>query len=71
VVKAWPHKSHDDFRELSSCYDQSHTIEKRGKTEIITVAKILLTNQMILIDNCDFSSILIIVYTQPNDDDFV
>jgi len=32
-------------------------IEKRGRNEIITVAKFLLTNQMILVDDCDFSSI--------------
>jgi len=38
-------------------------IKKRGKNEIITVAKIILTNQMVLIVNCDFSSIVIIVYT--------
>jgi len=28
--------------------------EKRGRNEIIAVAKILLTNQMVLIVNCDF-----------------
>jgi len=32
--------------------------EKRGKNEIITVAKILLTNQMVLIVDCD--SLLIV-----------
>jgi len=38
-------------------------IEKRGRNEIITVAKILLTSQMILLVDCDFSSI--VMYTQP------
>jgi len=39
-------------------------MEKRDKNEIITVAKIILTNQMVLIVNCDFSSIVFVVYTQ-------
>jgi len=39
-------------------------IEKRGRNEILTVAKIRLTNQMVPIVNCDFSSIVIVVYTQ-------
>jgi len=39
-------------------------IEKPGRNEIITVAKILLTNQMVLIIDCDFSFIVIVVYTQ-------
>jgi len=38
--------------------------EKRGKDEIITVAKILLTNQMVLIVNCNFSSIVFVGCTQ-------
>jgi len=44
-------------------------IEKRGRNEIITVAKILLTNQMVLIVDCDFrpSSSL----CTPNEDDVV
>jgi len=32
--------------------------EKRGRNEIITDDKNLLTNQMVLIVNCDFSSIV-------------
>jgi len=36
-------------------------IEKRGRNEIITVAKILLTSQKIIVD-CDFLSIVIVVY---------
>jgi len=39
-------------------------IEKHGRNEIITVAKILLTNLMVLIVDCDFSSIVIVLYTQ-------
>jgi len=39
-------------------------IEKCGRNEIITGAKILLTNQMVLIVDCDFLSIVIVVYTQ-------
>jgi len=39
-------------------------IEKHGRNEIITVAKTLLTNQMVLIINCDFSFIVIVVYIQ-------
>jgi len=39
-------------------------IEKRDRNEIITVAKILLTNQIVIIVDCDFSSIVFIVYTQ-------
>jgi len=39
-------------------------INKRGRNEIITVAKILLTNQMVFIVDCDFSSIVIVVYSQ-------
>jgi len=39
-------------------------MEKRGRNEIITVAKIILTNQMVLNVDCDFSSIVFIVYTQ-------
>jgi len=38
--------------------------EKRGRNEIITVDKILLTNQMMLIVNCDFSSIVFVGCTQ-------
>jgi len=38
--------------------------EKAGRNEIITVAKILLTNQMVLIANCDFSSIVFVGCTQ-------
>jgi len=42
-------------------------IEKPGKTEIIAVVKIRITNQMMLILNCDFLFIVIDVYTQQND----
>jgi len=43
---------------------ENFQIEKRGRNEIITVAKTLLNNQMVLIIDCDFSSIVIVVYTQ-------
>jgi len=33
--------------------------EKRDRNEIITVAKILLINEMVLIINCDVSSIVL------------
>jgi len=39
-------------------------IEKHGRNEIITAAKILLTNKMVLIVDCDFSPIVIVVYTK-------
>jgi len=38
--------------------------EKHDRNEIITVAKIILTNQMVLIVDCDFSSIVFVLYTQ-------
>jgi len=38
--------------------------EKCDRNEKITVAKILLTTQMVLIIDCDFSSIGFVVYTQ-------
>jgi len=37
---------------------------RNGRNEIITVAKILLTNQMVLIVNCDFSSIVFVGCTE-------
>jgi len=43
--------------------------EKRDRNKIITVAKNLLTNQMVLIVNCDFPFIVIVV--SPNEDDFI
>jgi len=39
-------------------------IKKLGRNEKITEAKILLTNQMVLIVDCDFLSIVIAVYAQ-------
>jgi len=39
-------------------------IKKHGRNKIIIVAKILLTNQMVLIVDCDISSIVIVVYIQ-------
>jgi len=42
---------------------------KHGRNEIIAVAKILLTNQMVLIVDCDFRPSSSLCTT--NDDDFV
>jgi len=59
--------SHKRVKRLSFALNTSRKnsqTEKRGRNEIIAVAKILLTNQIVLIVDCDFSSIVIVVYTQ-------
>jgi len=43
---------------------ENYHTEKCGRNVIITVAKILLTNQILLIVDCDFLSIVIVVYIQ-------
>jgi len=55
----------NESHEIQTAENENCQTEKRDRNEISTIAKILLTNQIVLIVDCDFLSIVIVVYTQP------